>query len=85
MKYSSTRGGYQNVSFEQAILSGWAPDGGCYVPDSIPRVNIETLRKWQKLKYQELVKEIVALFVSEDEIPRQVQSGECLACFFNKT
>ncbi|MFQ5569423.1 MAG: threonine synthase [Rhodothermales bacterium] len=32
----STRGTSAAVSFEQALLSGLAPDGGLYVPDQIP-------------------------------------------------
>ncbi|RMF99302.1 MAG: threonine synthase [Gammaproteobacteria bacterium] len=35
MKFLSTRGG-QAVCIEQAIMSGTAPDGGLYVPESLP-------------------------------------------------
>ena len=35
MQYISTRGGAP-VSLEQAIMSGTAPDGGLYVPISLP-------------------------------------------------
>ncbi|MEX1055549.1 MAG: threonine synthase, partial [Rhodothermales bacterium] len=37
-RYRSTRGG-ESVSFEEALLRGLAPDGGLYVPDSIPHVD----------------------------------------------
>jgi threonine synthase len=36
MQYTSTRGG-PGVSLERAIMSGTAPDGGLYVPASLPR------------------------------------------------
>jgi threonine synthase len=39
MNFSSTRQG-SAVSIEQAIMSGTAPDGGLYVPDSLPNFEI---------------------------------------------
>ena len=39
MKFVSTRGG-EAVSLEQAIMSGTAPDGGLYVPESLPTFSI---------------------------------------------
>jgi len=36
MRYISTRGGAPPVSFLDAVLSGMAPDGGLYVPESWP-------------------------------------------------
>jgi threonine synthase len=35
MEYRSTRGGAP-VAFEEAIMSGTAPDGGLFVPASLP-------------------------------------------------
>ena len=32
----TARGGGEPQTFEQVLLSGLAPDGGLYVPDSIP-------------------------------------------------
>ena len=36
MKYLSTRGGDERLTFEEAVLQGLAPNGGLYVPESIP-------------------------------------------------
>lgn len=36
MRYVSTRGAAPPVSFTQAVLSGLAPDGGLYVPETYP-------------------------------------------------
>jgi len=47
MKYISTRGHAPKLSFEGAMLSGLARDGGLYVPESFPRftkVQIKALR-----------------------------------------
>ncbi|OBZ76673.1 Threonine synthase [Grifola frondosa] len=36
MKYFSTRGGRERLSFEETVLTGLAPDGGLYIPEHIP-------------------------------------------------
>ncbi|HEX7718365.1 MAG TPA: threonine synthase [Woeseiaceae bacterium] len=43
MKFISTRSG-TSVSLDQAIISGIAPDGGLYIPDTLPQF---TLRDFQ--------------------------------------
>lgn len=37
MRYLSTRGGTPDVTASEAILRGIAPDGGLYVPESVPK------------------------------------------------
>ncbi|MCB1720441.1 MAG: threonine synthase [Rhodospirillales bacterium] len=44
MKYISTRGGGEPQTFEQVLLSGLAPDGGLYVPESWPRLDLGALK-----------------------------------------
>ena len=44
MKYQSSRGGVKDLSFEDVLFAGYAPDGGLFVPSSIPRLSLETLR-----------------------------------------
>ncbi len=41
MKYASTRGGAPAVDVGAALASGLAPDGGLYVPQSVPHFNAE--------------------------------------------
>ena len=41
------------------------------MPEKIPEITPEVKSKWSKLSFPELTKEILAQFVSEDEIPRQ--------------
>lgn len=73
MKYLSTRGGITPVSYEETLFSGYAPDGGLYVPENIPKLDSLTLDKWKKSKpsYPQVVATIVRLFVTEEEIPSQ--------------
>ena len=42
MQYLSTRGG-PAVVLEDAIMAGTAPDGGLYVPDQLPTIDLSTI------------------------------------------
>jgi threonine synthase len=63
MLYNSTRGKAPSVGFEDVVLTGLAPDGGLYLPDSLPRIDAETLRRWSQLSYCELAFEVMKPFV----------------------
>ncbi len=41
MNYHSTRNDQAQVTSAQAVLSGLAPDGGLYVPETLPQIDIE--------------------------------------------
>lgn len=43
MQYLSTRGGVPPVSFRDAALAGLAGDGGLYVPETIPTLDLKPL------------------------------------------
>ena len=45
MKYHSTRSSLPTVDSAQAVLNGLAPDGGLYVPESLPQVDVEAVLK----------------------------------------
>ena len=38
MKYISTRGQMEPVEFQDAVMTGLAPDGGLLLPESLPNV-----------------------------------------------
>ncbi len=67
MKYISTRGGSQELSFLEILLAGLAPDGGLYMPKSYPKISKETLDQWRSLSYADLALEVLQLFT--DDIP----------------
>jgi threonine synthase len=69
MKYISTRGGAQELSFLEILLAGLAPDGGLYMPRHYPKVTRETLDAWRRLSYADLAFEVLSLFI--DDIPAQ--------------
>ena len=44
MKFVSTRGDAPAVGIDDALVAGLAPDGGLYVPESIPTIDLVTPR-----------------------------------------
>ena len=44
MNFISTRGGVPPTPFDVALVAGLAPDGGLYVPEAIPQVDLSTPR-----------------------------------------
>lgn len=50
------------MGFQDAVITGLAPDGGLLVPDHIPQVS-DRLEAWAKLSYQEITFEMLRLFV----------------------
>ena len=68
--YSSTRDASVKVTASQAILKGLADDGGLFVPDSIPKLDV-SLQDIAKMSYQETAYEVMKLFLTdftEDEL-----------------
>lgn len=67
MKYFSTNLNAPHVSFKEALLNGLAPDGGLYMPESIPSLPPDVLEKF-KDNYHELSYAMLSPFIG-DEIP----------------
>ena len=65
MKYISTRGGIDPISFTEAVLMGLAADGGLLLPDPLPSVSSSTLDEWKDLSYPKLALKIMGLFVDD--------------------
>jgi threonine synthase len=68
VKYISTRGASPALSFEDVLLTGLAPDGGLYVPETLPHFTLEEIASWRGLPYSELAFKVMYPFV-EGEIP----------------
>ena len=65
MKYISTRGGISPISFQEAVMMGLATDGGLLLPQSLPKINQETLDSCASLSFQQLASKIFHLFISD--------------------
>ena len=72
MKFVSTRGQTAPHTFSGAVAVGLAPDGGLFVPESLPDIR-SRLAGWQGLGYADLCREFMALFA--DDLPPQVLGG----------
>ncbi len=75
MRYISTRGSQQNLSFLQILLAGLAPDGGLYLPETYPQVSQATLDSWRGLSYAQLAFEVLSLYA--DDIPAEDLRAIC--------
>ena len=64
ISYISTRGRQSPLSFQDAVMTGLARDGGLLVPDSIPDVT-SRLDDWASLDYPDLAFEIMRLFAAD--------------------
>ena len=62
--YSSTRNGDVKFTASQAILKGLADDGGLFVPDSIPALDV-SLDELAGMSYQETAYAVMKLFLTD--------------------
>lgn len=67
INYISTRGGGSPKSFEDVLLAGLAPDGGLYVPESWPSIDLAALKG---KSYIETAEAVIYPFI-EGCIPRE--------------
>ncbi|WGW03499.1 threonine synthase [Tropicibacter oceani] len=65
MRYISTRGQSPSLSFEEAMLSGLARDGGLYVPETIPQMSEADIRALHGLSYEEVAFRVMRPFVGD--------------------
>lgn len=64
LMYSSTRDASIKVTASQAILKGLSEDGGLFVPDHIPELDV-SLKELSQMTYQETAYEIMKLFFTD--------------------
>ncbi|MGE0233502.1 MAG: hypothetical protein AB7S46_17135, partial [Flavobacteriaceae bacterium] len=66
MRYVSTRGEAPPAPFADILLSGLAPDGGLYVPETYPRIDPATIAGFAAMPYHDVAAAIVAPFTGGD-------------------
>ncbi len=62
--YSSTRNGDKKVTASQAILKGLSDDGGLFVPDHIPALEVP-MKELAGKTYQEIAYEVMKLYLTD--------------------
>ncbi len=83
MKYISTRDtrgkDAERISSAEAIKRGLAPDGGLYLPETIPETNMDFIRSLDGLGYSDIAAKILSLYLddyTEDEL-----RADCAAAY----
>jgi len=65
MNYISTRGSDVRYTSAMAIKQGIAPDGGLFVPESIPAVSLEQIAALARKSYVDRAVEILAMYLTD--------------------
>lgn len=66
MEYVSTRNSTKRETFSDILLSGLAPDGGLYVPDQWPEMDMNWLSRISGLSYGSLASQLIQPFIGKD-------------------
>ncbi|WP_456268220.1 threonine synthase [Kushneria sp. AK178] len=75
MRYISTRGNAPALNFEEAVLTGLAPDGGLYVPETLPQFSRDEIAAMAGQPYTEVAFRVMKPFVGgeiDDETLRGI-------------
>ena len=80
IKYYSTNGRAPEVSFSEALLKGLAPDGGLYLPVTIPMLTPEELSGLSGMMYYQIASVILDKFAGDD-ITLNELSGLCMDAY----
>ena len=75
--YKSTRNSEIRVSASEAILTGLAPDGGLFVPERIPALDVP-LKELKGMSYQEIAYAVMKQFLTdftEEELKECIQKA----------
>ena len=65
MRYISTRGSAPVLSFEEAMLTGLARDGGLYVPETIPQMSPDDIAALAGKSYEEIAFAVMRPFIGD--------------------
>jgi threonine synthase len=71
MKFHSTKKLHNDtsVSLKDAVLNGLAPDGGLYMPDTIPKLGPDFFQKTDGMSFPDIAYEAAKYFISPLDIP----------------
>jgi threonine synthase len=66
MKFYSTNHQIKNASLKEAVLSGLAPDGGLFMPETIPEFPADFFETLDLMTFQEIAFEVARPFLEAD-------------------
>lgn len=67
MKYKSTRGDVNGITFKDAVLMGLADDGGLLIPEELPQISNEELLSLKDKSYQDVAFYIMNKYIDDIE------------------
>jgi threonine synthase len=76
IKYYSTNLKSPGVSFSEALLKGLAPDGGLYLPDSLPEISAMEIESFPGKEYHEIAFHVLNKIIG-DNIDNEELSRLC--------
>ncbi len=65
MRYISTRGQAPSLSFEEAMMTGLARDGGLYVPETVPTMTADEIAALAGKSYEEIAFAVMKPFIAD--------------------
>jgi threonine synthase len=65
VRYISTRGQAPALGFTDAVATGLAPDGGLFLPETLPQFSEHDIRAWSRLDYPSLCFEFLRHFATD--------------------
>ena len=65
MQFKSTRDASVSVSSAMAIKTGLSPDGGLFLPENIPHIDLDTIESLTSMSYNERAKKVLGLFLTD--------------------
>ena len=78
MNYKSTRDNNINVKSSEAIAKGLSPEGGLFIPDSIPVISLNNIKYMADMTYTQRAKEILGRFLTdftEEELDKCINAA----------
>jgi len=74
MQYYSTNNKNLKVSFREALLKGLSPDGGLFLPEEIPQLDMSFLNNLHNYSIQEIGFEVAKLFIDGEILDVELKS-----------
>ena len=65
MKYISTRGYEGRFSASEAIVQGIAPDGGLFVPETIPSLSRDEIEEMMNMEFYQISAKVISKFLED--------------------
>ncbi len=81
MNYHSTRNKEISLTAGQAIIKGLSPDGGLFVPDTIPELSKEEIENIAQMNYRERAYAVLSKFLTDFS---ETELKDCISSAYTK-